>query len=37
MLAVEFDIKVCFHNHPKRPFYKMWNPDFVLEAVDGTP
>ena len=32
-LAKEYDIKVCFHNHPKRPLYKMWNPDFVLNAV----
>lgn len=32
-LSVEYDIKVCFHNHPKRPFYKMWNPDFVFNAV----
>jgi sugar phosphate isomerase/epimerase len=32
-LAAEYDIKVCFHNHPKRPLYKMWNPDFIFEAV----
>ena len=32
-LAAEYDIKVCFHNHPKRPLYKMWDPDFVLGAV----
>ena len=30
-LAIEYDIKVCFHNHPKRPLYKMWNPDFVFK------
>jgi sugar phosphate isomerase/epimerase len=32
-LAKEYDIKVSFHNHPKRPFYKMWDPDFVFSAV----
>lgn len=32
-LAAEYDIKVCFHNHPKRPFYKMWNPDFIYGKV----
>ena len=32
-LAEEYDIKVCFHNHPKKPMYDMWNPDFVFDAV----
>jgi len=35
-LAAEYDIKVCFHNHPKRPDnpdYKMWDPDFVFATV----
>ena len=32
-LAAEYDIKVCYHNHPKRPMYKMWDPDFVFESV----
>jgi sugar phosphate isomerase/epimerase len=32
-LAEEYDIKVCFHNHPKRPLYKMWDPDFIFDAV----
>jgi sugar phosphate isomerase/epimerase len=32
-LAKEYDIKVCFHNHPKKPFYDLWNPDFVYNAV----
>lgn len=31
--AKEYDIKVCFHNHPKRPAYQMWDPDFVMNAV----
>ncbi|MFN6270598.1 MAG: sugar phosphate isomerase/epimerase family protein, partial [Akkermansiaceae bacterium] len=25
-LAKEYDIKVGFHNHPKKPNYKMWDP-----------
>lgn len=32
----EFDIKVGFHNHPKRenkPDYKHWNPEWVLSVV----
>lgn len=32
-LAKEYGIKVSFHNHPKRPLYKMWDPDFVFAAV----
>lgn len=32
-LAIEYNLKVSFHNHPKFPFYKMWNPDFIFEAV----
>jgi len=32
-LAAEYDIKVCYHNHPKRPMYKMWDPDFVFDSV----
>jgi sugar phosphate isomerase/epimerase len=32
-LAKEYDVKVAFHNHPKRPLYKMWDPDFVFAAV----
>jgi len=37
-LAKEFDIKVGFHNHPKRPDqpeYKWWDPNFVAERVKG--
>jgi sugar phosphate isomerase/epimerase len=29
----EYDIKVCFHNHP-RPT-ALWNPDTVLKAIEG--
>lgn len=32
-LAIEFDVRVCFHNHP-RPT-KLWNPDTIFKAVDG--
>lgn len=32
-LAVEFNIKVAIHNHPKPSFY--WNPETVLAAVKG--
>jgi sugar phosphate isomerase/epimerase len=32
-LAKEYDIKVGFHNHPKKPNYKMWDPDFVYDSV----
>jgi sugar phosphate isomerase/epimerase len=34
-LAKEYDIHVCFHDHPKQeknPAYKIWNPAFVLEV-----
>jgi sugar phosphate isomerase/epimerase len=32
-LAAEFDIRVCFHNHP-RPT-ALWNPDTVWDALQG--
>jgi sugar phosphate isomerase/epimerase len=32
-LAVEYNIKVAIHDHPKPNFY--WNPDTVLAAVQG--
>jgi sugar phosphate isomerase/epimerase len=32
-LAEEYEIKVGFHNHPKRPSYKLWDPDFVFNLV----
>lgn len=35
-LVKEFDIKVGFHDHPKRPndpSYKMWDPNHVLALV----
>jgi sugar phosphate isomerase/epimerase len=32
-LAAEYDIKVCFHNHPKPT--ALWNPETVWKLVDG--
>lgn len=32
-LAAEFDIKVCFHNHP-RPT-ALWNPETLWQALEG--
>lgn len=35
-MAKEFNIKVGFHNHPKRsddPNYKVWDPNYILTLV----
>jgi len=35
-LVKEYDIRVGFHNHPKRadnPDYRMWDPNYVLSVV----
>ncbi len=32
-LAKEYDVKVCFHNHPKPT--ALWNPDKIWSAIDG--
>ena len=32
-LAKEFDLKICFHNHPKPT--ALWNPDKIWKAIDG--
>jgi sugar phosphate isomerase/epimerase len=32
-LAREFDLKVCFHNHPKPT--KLWDPDKIWKAIEG--
>jgi len=35
-LVKEYDLKVGFHNHPKRannPDYRMWDPNYVLSLV----
>jgi sugar phosphate isomerase/epimerase len=35
-LVKEFDIKVGFHDHPKRPNdpkYRMWDPNYILEVT----
>jgi sugar phosphate isomerase/epimerase len=37
-LVKEYDIKVGFHDHPKRekdPNYKMWDPNYILSVVTG--
>jgi sugar phosphate isomerase/epimerase len=33
-LAEEYDVKVCYHNHPERKNdanYKVWNPKYIME------
>lgn len=35
-LAVEYDIRICYHNHPRRPDnpdYKVWDPAYIAELV----
>ncbi len=35
-LVKEFDIRVAFHNHPRRaddPNYKVWDPNYILSIV----
>jgi sugar phosphate isomerase/epimerase len=35
-LVKEYDIKIGFHDHPKRPddpSYRLWDPNYVLEIV----
>lgn len=32
-LSKEYDIKVCFHNHPKPS--ALWNPETVMKAIKG--
>ncbi len=32
-LSKEYDVKVCFHNHPKPN--PLWHPDTVWKAIDG--
>jgi sugar phosphate isomerase/epimerase len=37
-LVKEYDVRVGFHDHPKRandPSYKMWDPNYVLSVVKG--
>lgn len=37
-MVKEFDMRVGFHNHPKRandPSYRMWDPAYVLSIVEG--
>jgi len=32
-LAKEYDMKVCFHNHPKPT--ALWNPETISKAIEG--
>lgn len=35
-LAAEYDIRVCYHNHPRQPDnpnYRVWDPKYVMELV----
>lgn len=32
-LAKEYDVKVCFHNHPKPT--ALWNPETIWKALEG--
>lgn len=35
-LVKEFDVRVAFHNHPRRPNdpnYKVWDPNYILSLV----
>lgn len=35
-LVKEFDIRCCYHNHPKKPndaSYKVWDPNYILELT----
>lgn len=32
-LSKEYDLKVCFHNHPKPS--ALWNPDTISKAIEG--
>jgi sugar phosphate isomerase/epimerase len=40
-LAEEYKVRVCFHNHPKKPNdpnYKVWDPNYILEVTkDRSP
>jgi sugar phosphate isomerase/epimerase len=37
-LVKEYDIRVGFHDHPKRPGdsgYRMWDPNYILSVIKG--
>lgn len=37
-MVKEFDIKVGYHNHPRKPNdenYKVWDPNYILELTKG--
>jgi sugar phosphate isomerase/epimerase len=36
-LVKEYDIRVCYHNHPRRnndPSYKVWDPKYIAKLVE---
>jgi len=32
-MVKEYDVRVGFHDHPKHPGYRMWDPNYVLSVV----
>jgi sugar phosphate isomerase/epimerase len=37
-MVKEYDIKLCFHNHPKnpeKPGYRNWDPAYLLSLMEG--
>jgi sugar phosphate isomerase/epimerase len=40
-LAEEYQMRICFHNHPRKPndaVYKVWDPNYILEVTkDRSP
>lgn len=37
-MAKEYDLAVCFHNHPRdpnRPDYRNWDPDYLMSLMEG--
>ncbi|MCX7817732.1 MAG: sugar phosphate isomerase/epimerase [Kiritimatiellae bacterium] len=37
-LAKEYDLAVCFHNHPRdpnRPEYRNWDPEYLMTLLEG--
>ncbi len=34
-LVEEYDVKVAYHNHPRRPGYDLWDPEFLKELLEG--
>ncbi len=34
-LVRDYDIKVAYHNHPRRPGYDLWDPGFLADLLEG--